>query len=409
MQFGLFLGRVARFGSRAILAIQKFGRQGGTFLNTAAKVASRVAKTARSGLTALEKSELGRIPWADELIGLGRDATNVLDVAARFAGRAGNFAAGVGQSKELRGLTIMESLPDFYRYEPRAIAPPVEMIRHNLTSTGEVPLFPVDRKVNSRSLVDFTTDLVSLRSSGTVQGIADFSPARVSSADQITNAYYSRAGATIPANSSLTVALPLMCPIGTLGMKAIALSQLQDSIRLEVKWASQLHLSEVRVDGAAERAMMDMLGGVVTMPTFDYSHFGSTYANTDPRLFGMQYFHNPSFKLGSVVVPQSLIDCTGSAAESRFELARTFGGGISDASARSCVSAAQYLTDGYAIGLSLYTFPQSDSLSDGISTQLMHVVFESKIAADNPALYIIVYVQHEKILIVQNGLLTYES
>ncbi|KAJ1623037.1 hypothetical protein T492DRAFT_1058148 [Pavlovales sp. CCMP2436] len=85
-----------------------------------------------------------------------------------------------------------------------------------------------------------------------------------------------------------------MCPRGTLAMKAIPLSQLQDSIRLEVKWASQtewgtystaaastsgctvsnikLHISGVRMDGAVERAMMDMLGGVVTMSTFDYSH-----------------------------------------------------------------------------------------------------------------------------------------
>ncbi|KAJ1617705.1 hypothetical protein T492DRAFT_849876 [Pavlovales sp. CCMP2436] len=56
-----------------------------------------------------------------------------------------------------------------------------------------------------------------------------------------------------------------------------------------------------------------------------------------------------------------------------------------------------------------WAFPQSDSLSDGISTQLMHVVFESKISADNPALFVDIYVQHEKILIAQNGLLTYES
>ncbi|KAJ1619131.1 hypothetical protein T492DRAFT_848798, partial [Pavlovales sp. CCMP2436] len=238
---------------------------------------------------------------------------------------------------------------------------------------------------------DFTTDLNSLRSSGTVRGIADFSPAGVASADKITNAYYSRAGATIPANSSLTVALPLMCPIGTLGMKAIALSQLQDSIRLEVKWVSQvewgtydsaaasttgctisnikLHLSEVRMDGAVERAMMDMLGGMVTMPTFDFSHFRST-VSASSGFISMQIPirvssacnifiilreslvatpHNRKqvsqrtkagmidyrFRLGSMVIPQSPIACTGSAAEAQFKLACTFGGGISDAAAHS--------------------------------------------------------------------------
>ncbi|KAJ1623465.1 hypothetical protein T492DRAFT_883564 [Pavlovales sp. CCMP2436] len=85
-----------------------------------------------------------------------------------------------------------------------------------------------------------------------------------------------------------------------------------------------------------------------------------------------------------MVVPQSPIDCTNSAAEARFELARTFGGGILDAAARSCVSAAQYLTDGYAIGLSMQAFPQNDS----ISIQLMHVLLNrasSEAASPAPA------------------------
>ncbi|KAJ1622439.1 hypothetical protein T492DRAFT_846295 [Pavlovales sp. CCMP2436] len=183
-----------------------------------------------------------------------------------------------------------------------------------------------------------------------------------------------------------------MSPLGTLAMKAIPPSQLQDLIRLEVKWASQV--------------------GWGTYDTAGASASGCTVSNiklhvTQRTKAGMIDYR---FRLGSMVVPQSPIDCTGSAAEARFELARTFGGGILEAAARSSVSAAQYTTDGgYAIGISLQAIPQSDSLSDGVSTQLMHVVFEAKIAADNPALYVDVWVQHEKILIAQNGLLTYES
>ncbi|KAJ1641144.1 hypothetical protein T492DRAFT_923565 [Pavlovales sp. CCMP2436] len=86
---------------------------------------------------------------------------------------------------------------------------------------------------------DFTTDLDSLRSSGTVRGVADFSPVAVATSANIKDAYYARSGATIAAGGSLMVALPLMSVLGTLAMKAIPLSHLQDSIKLEVKWAVQ--------------------------------------------------------------------------------------------------------------------------------------------------------------------------
>ncbi|KAJ1618442.1 hypothetical protein T492DRAFT_1092655, partial [Pavlovales sp. CCMP2436] len=147
---------------------------------------------------------------------------------------------------------------------------------------------------------DFTTDLDSLRSSGTVRGVADFSPVAVATSANIKDAYYARSGATIAAGGSLMVALPLMSVLGTLAMKAIPVSQLQDSIKLEVKWVVQtnrgtfvdapsalsgctisdikLHISQVRLDGAVERAMMDSLGGIVHCPTLDYSHFRSTVA-----------------------------------------------------------------------------------------------------------------------------------
>ncbi|KAJ1635628.1 hypothetical protein T492DRAFT_1131613 [Pavlovales sp. CCMP2436] len=309
---------------------------------------------------------------------------------------------------------------------------------------------------------DLTTDLDSLRSSGTVRGVADFRPAAVATAVNIKDAYYARNGTTIAAGGSLMVALPLMSVLGTLAMKAIPLSQLQDSIKLEVKWAVQtnwgifvdapsalsgctisdikLHISQVRLDGAVERAMMDSLGGVVHCPTLDYSHFRSTVAPS-AGFISMQIPIRVSqacnifivlresavtngfsrkmisqrtkagmidyrFRVGATVIPQTAINCTGSAAEARFELARTFGSGVADAAARSCISAEQFLTDGYAVGPSLQAFPQTDALSDGISTRNMHVVFESKISASNPACYLDIWVQHEKLIVCQNGLMT---
>ncbi|KAJ1640857.1 hypothetical protein T492DRAFT_831848 [Pavlovales sp. CCMP2436] len=195
----------------------------------------------------------------------------------------------------------LEALPDYFNYVPRPVAPPAEMIRHYLTSTGggapqtggskaefSIPCsnpglhldpsqtvlsFQINNhnagpmtldggahaiiqsidvffgSVNISSIdeygalfaptQDFTTDLDSLRSSGTVRGLADFLPAAVATVANIKDAYYARNGATIAAGGSLMVALPLMSVLGTLAMKAIPLSQLQDSIKLEVKWATQ--------------------------------------------------------------------------------------------------------------------------------------------------------------------------
>ncbi|KAJ1633664.1 hypothetical protein T492DRAFT_837379 [Pavlovales sp. CCMP2436] len=283
---------------------------------------------------------------------------------------------------------------------------------------------------------DFTTDLDSLRSSGTVRGVANFLPVAVAISANIKDAYYSRNGATIAAGGSLMVALPLMSVLGTLAMKDLPFSQLQDSIKLEIKWATQtnwgtvvdaasglsgctasdikLHISQVRLDGAVERAMLDSLGGIVHCPTLDYSHSRSTVA-PNAGFISMQIpirrtkagMIDYRFRVGATVIPQTAINCTGSAAEARFELARTFGSGVADASARSCISAEQFLTDGYAVGLSLQAFPQTDALSDGISTRNMHVVFESKISASNPACYLDVWVQHEKLIVCQNGLMAY--
>ncbi|KAJ1639111.1 hypothetical protein T492DRAFT_833140 [Pavlovales sp. CCMP2436] len=98
-------GRVAGFGARALPVVQRFGNAAGDFLHKGSAIGNRVAKLARSGLNALEKSELGRIPGVGELIGVGRDASNFVDMASRAANRVGDFASNVGQSRDLRGLT----------------------------------------------------------------------------------------------------------------------------------------------------------------------------------------------------------------------------------------------------------------------------------------------------------------
>ncbi|KAJ1629394.1 hypothetical protein T492DRAFT_1118176 [Pavlovales sp. CCMP2436] len=313
--------RVAGFGARALPVVQRFGNAAGEYLYKGSAIGARVAKLARSGLDAIEKSDLGRIPGVGELVGFGRDVTNFIDMASRPAGRHESFAA--------------QPTTGFYKLE-------------------------------------------------------------------IKWATQTNWGTFVNAPSALSG-----CTVSDI----------------------KFHISQVRLDGAVERAMMDSLGGIVHCPTLDYSHFRSTVA-PNAGFISMQIPIRVSqacnifvvlresaitnefsrkmisqrtkagmidyrFRVGATVITQTAINCTGSAAEARFELARTFGSGVADASARSSISAEQFLTDGYAVGLSLQAFPQTDALSDGISTRNMHVVFESKISASNPACYLDVWVQPE--------------
>ncbi|KAJ1618441.1 hypothetical protein T492DRAFT_849342 [Pavlovales sp. CCMP2436] len=105
MQFERFIGRVAGFGAQALPAVQRFGNAAGEYLQRGSAIGARVAKLARSGFDAIERSDLGRIPGVGELVGVGRDATNFIDMASRTAGRIDDVASRVGQSRELRGLT----------------------------------------------------------------------------------------------------------------------------------------------------------------------------------------------------------------------------------------------------------------------------------------------------------------
>ncbi|KAJ1621506.1 hypothetical protein T492DRAFT_847006 [Pavlovales sp. CCMP2436] len=333
---------------------------------------------------------------------------------------------------------MSEALPEYFNYVPRSVAASAEMIRHFLTSTGggapqtggskaefsipcsnpglhldpsqTVLLFQINNNNTGAMTLDggahaciqslnvffgsvqissideygalfaltqdYTTDLDSLRSSGTVRGVADFSPVAVATSANIKDAYYARNGATIKwatqtnwAHTSTQLRLFPDAPSTT--SNSIS-ANMQIPIRVSQACNIFIVLRESAVTNTFSRKLISQRtkAGMI-----DYR-----------------------FRVGATVIPQSAINCTGSAAEARFELAPTFGSGVSDASARSCVSAEQFLTDGYAVGLSLQAFPQTNALSDGISTQNMHVVFESKISASNPACYLDIWVQHEKMI-----------
>ncbi|KAJ1634781.1 hypothetical protein T492DRAFT_836562 [Pavlovales sp. CCMP2436] len=448
-----FLGRADGFGARALPAIQRFGNVAGNILHKRWQIA---------------------LVTSPQIF-----ATNLIKYLTLIYNKRND----------------MEALPDFFNYVPRLVAPPAEMVRSYLSpSSGGGPMIGGSKAefsipcgqaslhldptqtvlsytINNGNAAamtldggghaclqslsvffgsvlisqtdemgalfaltqDFTTNLDSLRSSGTVRGVADFNITTLTpTGANIKDAYYSRAGATIAPSGSLIVALPIMNVLDTLAMKAIPLSQLLDSIRLEV-----------RLDGAVEKAMIDSLNRVVHCPTMDFMHFRTTVAANSGFIsaqipvrvsqlsnvfiilresavtngFSRKLISQRTkagmidyrFKIGSMVVPQSAVNCTNSAAEARAELQRAFGGGVADSAAHSCISADQYLNDGFAVGLSLAAFPSSDALLNGISTQALHCLFEAKIASNNPACYLNIWVQSEKMIVCQGGLMTYEN
>ncbi|KAG8469999.1 hypothetical protein KFE25_006460 [Diacronema lutheri] len=315
---------------------------------------------------------------------------------------------------------------------------------------------------------DATTDLDSLRSSGTVRGVAEYAPTANDLAGLVA-AYYSRAGATINGGGSLEVAIPLMCIIGTMAHRVLPLSAISDSLRLEIKlnpavlWGGwndadqsglvsdvRLYLSHVILDGAVERAMMSSLGGQYEIPVTDVRSFSHTIeassgaatyqfplrvssANKVFVVFRPRASASTSraywaigrtrgtissyrFRLGAQNIPASEVPCTGSAAEARAEFIRAMGS-ISDSAARSCVPTSQYISDaagdyaqgGFAIGLDLQAFAAGDALADGRSLRHEYLTLDLRMANNNPALTMTAYILFDKLLTVHSGLLSYSD
>lgn len=310
-------------------------------------------------------------------------------------------------------------------------------------------------------LSDFQCDPDSLKTSGSIRGVGEYDVTAVTLSETIVEkAYNSRAGAVIPALTTATFAIPLLCCLGTLSMKAIPLSALMDNITLEIRLSSinqygifsatpaaadyvvrdvKLFHSLIKLDGRVEAALYRSLGNVISVPTLDYRNYSTSIAasvggiswtiphksaSTTAIFITLRETSNLDsstsnslttrtkatmlsyrFMCGSEVVPQSAVICSGNAVEARLELNRAFGV-VSDASQRSCVNGTSYASDGFCIGLNLSAFPRSDSLSDGVSTRNRSLVFEATLASNNPAVRIDAYVCSETLLVAEEGLLS---
>lgn len=194
--------------------------------------------------------------------------------------------------------------------------------------------------------------------------------------DSAITALRTRQGVVIPADGTYTVSIPLICPIGTLASKAIALSQLKDSIRLDIRLAGgldwgvyggavtagfniiqpKLWLTHIRISGDVETALMNSLPNrSISVGCFDVHSFNTTIPSNqgsftyqvpikvssltsifvvfretdhlgkhDKRALTRTRNNLESyrFRIGSTLLPSSSIDCSGSGAEARMELYR---------------------------------------------------------------------------------------
>jgi hypothetical protein len=243
------------------------------------------------------------------------------------------------------------------------------------------------------SLSDFTGGIDDTRCGGALRGTGDVA-ASLSTGTQytVTN------GAVIATATTRRVAIPLCNFLGSCALKSLPLSQLSDSLRLEVRlapiaeygvWGADpaafttltvetplLMYTTIKLDGAVEQAMVTDLNGKLECPCYDWRTFSTsitagasivsyqipikvssatmvlvTFRDNASFVYGqrtmsrirngLQWYR---FRIGSVTIPSSQVVCTESAAEARLELQRAFLQ-INDACPRSCISQAQYVAD----------------------------------------------------------------
>ncbi|KAJ1628036.1 hypothetical protein T492DRAFT_841891 [Pavlovales sp. CCMP2436] len=249
------------------------------------------------------------------------------------------------------------------------------------------------------TLSDFTTI-----GSHYARGVADFDLTQAAGAltgAMVKAAVGTRNGVTIATGDRATFSLPIVNFLGSLAMKSIPLSQIKDSLRLEVRLSGgldwgvasalptvanswgvanpRLWLTHVVLDGAVESALIASLpNSVVHVPCFDVQSFmTSVPANTGSFTYqiplrvsslnmilvtlretaGLGQFDYRAlsrtrgnidsyrFRIGSQIIPSSYIDCSGTPAEARMELMRALNQ-TSSSEAHSFVTNDQYALEG---------------------------------------------------------------
>ncbi|KAJ1631012.1 hypothetical protein T492DRAFT_839547 [Pavlovales sp. CCMP2436] len=335
---------------------------------------------------------------------------------------------------------------------------------------SQIDVFHGSRQLSSISeynllqqiLTDFSCGADDYKTSGTMRGVADYVPAAILTPANFTDAYYARLGATIAPGGFLTVCVPLISILGSMSMRAWPISQAKENIRIVIKLADVLNygkwsatpvgtcaidnfkmwVSYIRIDPNVELKMVIDHGGVITVPCVDFVQTstsvaaGSNYVsmpiavraksataifvairktanlgalgvfNLD-RCTGGDTVGNVSyrFRIGSTIIPSSYVTA---GAESRMELMRALGMQLSESTARTCVSAADYLNTAFVIGVSLQCFPMTEALGDGLLIDST-IILEVNLGAQTSAIRLDAFVQMEKTLVFSNGAITFDA
>ena len=293
-------------------------------------------------------------------------------------------------------------------------------------------------------------------------------PAAYNAVD-VETAVHQRKGQTIAVNSGGTFCLPLLNVLGTMSQRAIPLGQLRDDIRVDITlnptaywgvWTNatptftNVYLTNVKLQCAmielashVTAGLDGALGGRYAMPIMDVRHYSTTVgansgainyllparvssasavfvtmrASADvttadatkqtltKRTRGTMTSY--SWRLGAHRMPQIPVvtdtNIDPYLTEARMELARAFQS-VGLAAQPSSLSQGQWVTDGFAVGLSLDSFAHMNELmSDGVSLLNSHLYFEATLAANNPALVVDFFVLFDKVVVCEGGLLSY--
>lgn len=329
-----------------------------------------------------------------------------------------------------------------------------------------------------QSYANFVNTLSDFTSMGHhyVRGVADTILPDTYGAEGVENALKSRKGELIGVGGRKTFMLPIVNCLGTLAQKALPLSALKDHIRCDIRLAGfndygtypaaitggitivdpRLWLTEIRLDGAVERALMDSLpNGKIHVPCFDVQSF-MTSVQENAGAFTYQIPIKCSslstvlvtlretvqggkhdyralsrtranildyrFRIGSHVIPSTFIDCTGTAAEARMELQRALNQ-LSASESHTFVDNELYTLEGadgaalaagaygcFAFALNLSSMSMAEILSDGMNTRNIHATLEVRFrTGTQPALRADIYAIKEQLLVVQGSLMHYED
>ena len=321
--------------------------------------------------------------------------------------------------------------------------------------------------VIASGLLDHQVSTIDRKTTWTSAGCADYSVTAVSDGNvtvsEMLTGYYNRDGITLASSTGVvTVAFPLINCLGVYADKYIPLGALRDNVKLQLtfanasqwgKWAAeptdyslavvkdlmyQAHIVEVAAD--VDAGLNQALNGIYAVPTLDITSIhritgandgsitmhipirvssanavfviiretatvsSATLASVGGRTKGTMVDY--AFRLGPMRLPAIPVKTT-DVAEARIELAKAFHS-VGMAIAPSGVSKAQYNGEAFMVGIQLDAFAHAQELmSDGQDTTSAQLFFEATLASTHNALRVDAFVLHDKMLVVENGLLNY--